>query len=99
MTENNDAAGKDVDVSKISRLFDIRLIVGGLLTLYGLIVLIAGLVQMHPAKSSGMHLNLWTGLGMLAVGLFMLAWMRLRPLAPPEPDELVEEGPQDSRAT
>ena len=85
-------------VSRIAKLFDIRLIVGGLLSLYGLILLITGLVQSHPAKSGGMHLNLWTGLSMLVVGLAMLAWMRLRPLAPPDPDQLADDGPQESRA-
>lgn len=86
--------------SKIAKLFDIRLIVGGLLAIYGVILLITGLVESRPAKSGGMHLNLWTGLSMLVVGLIMLAWMRLRPLEPPKSDEIVEEsGPRESRAS
>ncbi len=91
----------DLDSSRISRLFDIRLILGGLLSLYGMILLITGLVDMRPHKSPGMHLNLWTGLGMLVLGLLMLAWMRMRPLAPPDPESLKEPdaGPQSSRAS
>ena len=85
--------------SRISRLFDIRLIVGGLLALYGVILLITGLVESTPSKSGGLHLNLWTGLGMLVVGLAMLAWMKVRPLEPPKPEELEQaDGPQESRA-
>jgi hypothetical protein len=91
----------DVDTSRIARLFDIRLILGGLLSLYGLILLVAGFVDMRPHKSPGMHLNLWTGLGMLVLGLIMLAWMRARPLAPPDPESLkqTDAGPQSSRAS
>lgn len=96
MTDNQIDADK---ASRIAKLFDIRLVVGGLLALYGVILLIAGFVEMSPAKSTGLHLNLWTGLGMLLVGGFMLGWMKLRPLEPPTPDELAEdEGPPESRA-
>ncbi|MGW6605533.1 hypothetical protein [Streptomyces sp. NPDC055036] len=31
------------------------------------------------------NINLWTGLGMLALGLFFLVWLKLRPTAPPTP--------------
>jgi hypothetical protein len=92
----------DTNGSRISKLFDIRLIVGGLLTLYGVILTIKGAVDSAPAihKAAGIRLNLWTGLGLLVVGLGMLAWMRLRPLPPPQPDDLVkEEGPRESAAS
>ena len=98
MTEKPDNDAPVVS-SRIARLFDIRLIVGGLLSLYGVILLITGLVDRHPSKSSGLHLNLWTGLGMLVVGLLMLGWMRWRPLDAPEPGEVEETGPQESRAS
>ncbi|GAB2477131.1 hypothetical protein [Jatrophihabitans fulvus] len=89
------------DASRISKLFDIRLVVGGLLAIYGVILLVKGLFDTDAEieKAAGLHLNLWTGAGMLAVGLLMLLWMRLRPLQPPDPDELTEEsGPGESRA-
>ncbi|MGN6605589.1 MAG: hypothetical protein ACTHMS_01070 [Jatrophihabitans sp.] len=90
------------DASRISKLFDIRLIVGGLLTLYGVILTIKGFADSSAAihKAAGIRLNLWTGIGMLVVGLLMLAWMKLRPLPPADPDDLVEEeGPRESRAS
>ena len=31
-------------------------------------------------KASGLDINVWTGLGMLLLGLGMLAWMALRPV-------------------
>ncbi|WP_328860830.1 hypothetical protein [Streptomyces sp. NBC_00306] len=72
-----------------ARLFDIRLIIGGLFTLYGIIVTIAGILASDAdlKKAEGVNINLWTGLGMLALGLFFLLWLKLRPIAPPPPAE------------
>ncbi|MFH9417935.1 hypothetical protein [Streptomyces rochei] len=70
-----------------ARLFDIRRIIGGLFVVYGVIVTIAGLVASGDEidKAQGVNINLWTGLGMLVLGLFFLAWLKLRPTAPPPP--------------
>lgn len=68
--------------SSAASLFDIRRIIGGLFTLYGVLVLGAGLVDGSDAKAkaAGIDINIWTGLGMLLLGLGMLAWMALRPV-------------------
>jgi hypothetical protein len=68
-----------------ARLFDIRRIIGGLFTLYGVIVTIAGLAASDASidKAQGININLWTGLGMLLLGLFFLVWLRLSPTPPP----------------
>ncbi|MEU1466915.1 hypothetical protein ABZ434_01605 [Streptomyces sp. NPDC005761] len=68
-----------------ARLFDIRRIIGGLFVVYGVIITIAGI---NPSdadlkKAEGVHINLWTGLAMLALGLFFLVWLKLRPAQPP----------------
>lgn len=70
-----------------ARLFDIRRIIGGLFVIYGVIVTIAGITVSDADldKAEGININLWTGLGMLALGLFFLVWLKLRPLAPPAP--------------
>ncbi|MER7478597.1 hypothetical protein ABTX60_13215 [Streptomyces sp. NPDC126510] len=81
-----------------ARLFDIRRIIGGLFVVYGVIVTIAGFTASDADidKAAGVNINLWTGLGMLLLGLFFLAWLLLRPAAPappgvePEDDERVE---------
>jgi hypothetical protein len=77
-----------------ARLFDIRRIIGGLFVLYGIIVTIAGLTvsDADRAKAQGVNINLWTGLGMLALGILFLIWLRLRPLAPPTPPLPGESG-------
>jgi hypothetical protein len=63
-------------------LFDLRTIIGGLFTLYGVFLIILGVFdgQAEIDKAAGVRINLWTGLGMLALGLSFLAWALLRPL-------------------
>ncbi|MFG3285119.1 hypothetical protein [Streptomyces sp. NPDC048111] len=72
-----------------ARLFDIRRIIGGLFTLYGLIVGGAGVFASEAdlKKAQGVNINLWTGLGMLVLGVFFLLWLKLRPTAPPPPSD------------
>ncbi|NJP49911.1 hypothetical protein HCJ93_07440 [Streptomyces sp. SBST2-5] len=70
-----------------ARLFDIRRIIGGLFVLYGVIVMIAGFTASDADidKAEGVNINLWTGLGMLLLGLFFLLWLKLSPTVPPPP--------------
>jgi hypothetical protein len=72
-----------------ARLFDIRRIIGGLFVLYGVIVTVAGLMASDAdlKKAENININLWTGLGMLALGLFFLVWLKLRPTTPATPDD------------
>ncbi|MER5383934.1 hypothetical protein ABT040_27305 [Streptomyces sp. NPDC002688] len=90
------------DVSELEKksataasLFDIRRIIGGLFVIYGVIVTIAGITASDAAlaKADGVNINLWTGLGMLALGLFFLVWLWLRPLVVPVPPTPEDEGP------
>ena len=74
--------------SASSKLFDLRVLIGGLFTVYGVVLTIVGILASEAAlaKAAGININLWMGLGMLALGLFFLIWWRLRPLrreAPP----------------
>ncbi|MEU4146778.1 hypothetical protein [Streptomyces parvulus] len=77
-----------------ARLFDIRRIIGGLFAVYGVIVMIAGFVASDDEidKAQGVNINLWTGVGMLVLGIFFLTWLKLRPTAPPPPP--LEETPE-----
>ena len=68
---------------KTAGLFDLRFIIGGLLTVYGVILTLLGIFNASDkelARGDGLNINLWAGLGMLAVGLFFIAWARLKPL-------------------
>ncbi|MBA2806772.1 hypothetical protein E0500_004715 [Streptomyces sp. KM273126] len=80
-----------------ARLFDVRRIIGGLFSLYGVIVTLAGLTASEADldKAEGVNINLWTGLGMLALGLFFLGWLRLRPMKQGAQGVEPREGPPE----
>ena len=66
----------------VPSLFDLRMVIGGLLALYGVILTVMGLFASDAAKakSAGININLWAGVVILAGGAIFLAWARLRPL-------------------
>jgi hypothetical protein len=72
-----------------ARIFDLRRIIGGLFVLYGVIVTIAGINPSDATldKAEGVNINLWTGLGMLILGVFFLVWLKVRPTVPPVLEE------------
>ncbi|MDN3023146.1 hypothetical protein [Streptomyces sp. S.PB5] len=76
-----------------ARIFDLRRIIGGLFVLYGVIVTIAGINPSDSTldKAEGVNINLWTGLGMLLLGIFFLVWLKLRPTPPPVPEKTADE--------
>jgi membrane protein implicated in regulation of membrane protease activity len=57
-------------------------VIGGLLTLYGIVLTVMGLFASGDtkAKAAGININLWAGLVILAGGAVFLAWARRRPL-------------------
>lgn len=92
MTSSNDtnAAPK----SAAARLFDIRLLIGGLFTLYGILLTVAGFFTSasNKQKAAGININLWLGIGMLVVGLLFLLWRALAPLkVEPNPTDEVRD--------
>jgi xanthine/uracil/vitamin C permease (AzgA family) len=96
MAEDN----KTEVTSSASKLFDVRRVIGGLFTVYGVIVTLLGVFDSHAEieKAQGVRINLWMGLAMLALGLLMLLWLRLSPTVArvPEPDGAPDEGPDAS---
>ena len=60
-------------------LFDLRLLIGGLLSVYGVILFIASFFT-GTEKSDGIDINLWMGIGMFVAGVLFLLWARLAPL-------------------
>jgi hypothetical protein len=68
--------------ARAARLFDVRRLIGGLFVIYGVILVVLGLGESDASieKSAGVNVNLYAGLGMLALGLLFLAWAFLRPL-------------------
>ena len=75
-------------------LFDIRNIIGALLGTYGVILTLAGLLGEHePEKTGGVNANLWTGVALLLVGGFFIAWARIRPIVVPPDVERPDDDP------
>ncbi|OLL73017.1 putative membrane protein [Pseudonocardia sp. Ae168_Ps1] len=101
MTEDNsggvdpgtgDRAGTDAPISTTAtNLFDLRSVIALLFGVYGLVLLIVGLVSGNDpenlAKTGGTNLNLDTGIAMLVVGALFVLWVRLRPLKIPSRDD------------
>ena len=81
IAETEEAEARD-RVSGMASLFDLRMVIGGLLTLYGIVLTVLGLFASSDtkAKAAGININLWAGLVILAGGAVFLAWARLRPL-------------------
>ena len=68
--------------SRMQRLFDLRYVIGALLGLYGVVLVIRGLLDGpgQLARAAGISINLWTGIGLLVVAVVFLIWARVRPL-------------------
>ncbi len=75
-------------------VFDIRTFIAALIGLYGLVLVILGLIgpsEEQLAKSDGLDINLWAGLGMLVAAAGFQAWAMWRPVVVPEdPDAPAE---------
>jgi hypothetical protein len=66
---------------RLATLFDLRMFIGSLFVVFGVVVTIDGLTasQADIAKATGVNLALWTGLVMFAIGGFFVAWTLLVP--------------------
>ena len=77
---------------KTAGAFDVRNIIGALLTIYGVILLLVGIFNGDGGPKSGdVNSNLWAGIVLLVVGLGFLTWARVRPVVV-DPDQIDHEG-------
>src|SRR3954453_15906184 len=76
-------AEEESRAQRAANLFDLRRIIGGLFLIYGAILTVVGLTdsQKEIQKAAGTHVNLYTGLAMIAVAIFFLIWAFTRPLS------------------
>ncbi|NJC73285.1 hypothetical protein HC031_26715 [Planosporangium thailandense] len=90
MADKATATGRETDeaipTSK-ARLFDVRLVIGGLFVVYGIVITLVGLFDgpNEIRKAAGVRINLWTGLAMLVLGGIFLVWHWWRPLKVNQP--------------
>ena len=91
-TDDNYTPHGDDDVPHRAGAFDIRVFIASLIGIYGIVLVIAGLVQGDGqlTKTDGVNLNLWAGIVMVVVSVLFLVWARLRPVVvhvvPPSDD-------------
>ena len=76
-------------------LFDIRVIIGTLIGIYGVVLTLMGLFGSAATKSKadGVNVNLWAGLVMIVVAVVFIVWARLRPVVVPPEHEVAEDRP------
>lgn len=80
--QKNGAGGNDEPESAAGRLFDLRELIAGLFLLFGIILVITGIFdsQAEIDKAAGVHINLYTGIGMILTAAVFVAWRLWRPL-------------------
>ena len=67
---------------------DIRNIIGGLLGVYGVILVLMGLFgDKELDKTGDVNANLWAGLALLVVAAVFLTWAWLKPIVVPDHDD------------
>ena len=65
----------------LAKLFDLRMFIGSLFVVYGVIVTVDGFLASSEEidKAAGVNLSLWVGLIMLVVGVVFVAWTLISP--------------------
>jgi hypothetical protein len=83
----------EAEAARVANRFDIRRLIGGVFTVYGLILLALGIFGSHATKNKadGINVNLWVGIGMLVFAGLMIFWALSRPTMP-EPRETRGKG-------
>jgi hypothetical protein len=68
--------------ARAANLFDLRRIIGGLFSVWGVLLIILGATDSDAEidKAAGININLFAGLAMLLFGVLMLLWAFTRPL-------------------
>ena len=87
--QSSDKEMSETAKSAAAKLFDIRLMIGALFVVYGVILTIYGFVitPAELAKAAGININLWLGIGMLVLGGIFLLWAKVAPTEANKPDE------------
>jgi hypothetical protein len=94
MTDQPANEPKGRRAAEAANLFDLRRIIGGLFLVLGILLVILGLTESQAEidKAAGVNINLWAGLGMLALGGVFVVWALTRPLGE-QLSEATEEDP------
>jgi predicted membrane channel-forming protein YqfA (hemolysin III family) len=75
---------------RLAKMFDLRTFIGVLFVIFGVLVIIPGIIA-DPAdieKAAGINLALWVGGFMLLLGVIFLAWVLASPPPPITKEEM-----------
>jgi hypothetical protein len=75
---------------RLAKMFDLRTFIGVLFVIFGVLVIIPGIIA-NPAdieKAAGINLALWVGGMMLVLGIVFLAWVLASPPPPVTKEEM-----------
>jgi hypothetical protein len=93
--------------SRLTRLFDIRNVIGALMAIYGVVLTIAGFAPALLREREkvtegaapnpvdlyfGTEANWWVGLALIVVAAVFFIWAALRPVTETEVEEALAEG-------
>ena len=81
-TEEQGANVSGVRAAQAANLFDLRRIIGAVFLVWAVLLLLLGITEGDDeiAKAADVNINLWAGLGMLAISAVFLTWAFTRPL-------------------
>jgi hypothetical protein len=84
---------EEVELARAANRFDLRRIIGGVFLVYGVTLIVVGIVGTHhiKTKAAGINVDLWTGIGMLILAVLMIVWALTRPVVP-EPEHVRGQG-------
>jgi hypothetical protein len=86
MAENTHKSSATPDAApRQAGAFDIRNFIGMLIGIYGVVLVLASIFDSEAglAKTDGVRINLWAGIGMVVTALVFFTWARLRPVVVP----------------
>jgi len=86
MSSTGSKTGRGGKVPHRAGAFDIRTFIASLIGIYGLVLVVVGLVATSATdlkKSDGLNINLMAGIGMVVVAAAFLLWARMRPVVVP----------------
>jgi len=89
---SNSTAGTE---KRKAGLFDIRIIIASLIGVYGVILVLTGLLssEAQAEKAAGLNINVLAGIVMILFAASFVTWAWLRPIVvPTEPKETREDG-------
>jgi drug/metabolite transporter (DMT)-like permease len=80
--EERTADVSEEQLERAANLLDVRKIIGGLLGVYGVLLLFAGILgsDADKDKAAGVNVNLWVGIALLLACAVFWAWALSRPL-------------------